>query len=105
MTIRRLGSAVLEVVHDGLPHDGGERIGRGMTRFALRDAQAFLAPVDVVASQGGDFASAKAIGHQQQQDGIVPSACWGSAVDRLQQATDLIPGDRARDLGQTVGLW
>ena len=75
-----------------------------MPGLALRDAEAFVAPVDVVQGQGRDFAGAEAMGHQQEHDAVVPSANGRPAVDRLQQAADFLPGDRARDLVQTVGL-
>src|SRR3990170_3481294 len=44
------------------------------------------------------------VGHEQEQDGVVPPALGGAAVDRLQHSADLVPGNGPGNIGEAILL-
>src|SRR5271170_4369259 len=68
------GPSVLEVINDRFANNGRQRIGGSMVGLALADVQSVALPVDIVESQVGDLAGAKAIrDHEQQHSVIAPT--------------------------------
>jgi hypothetical protein len=60
--------------------------------------------VVILKGERGDFPGTHAVGHQQQQDGVVTPARLGPAVDTGQDPVGLFPGNRARDVREPVDL-
>ena len=71
LAICRGGSPVLDVIDDRGSHHSRERVGRGVTRFALVDLKPLVAPVDVIQFERGDLGGPQSVGGEQQQYGVV----------------------------------
>src|ERR1035437_5750076 len=61
-------------------------------------------PVNIVQREPRDFVGAKPVGYQEKQDGVVTPSPYRSSIHYFQKPPDLIPGDGARHIGQTVHL-
>ena len=89
--IRRFRSAVLEIIDDRLADGFGQRESRRVPCLSLRHREPLTFPIDIVEGQGRHLATAKAVGHQQQQDRVIPFATRRSPVDASQDPSDLGP--------------
>src|SRR5215471_1519937 len=102
LAIGRLRPGLLKVVQQRIADRGGQRVSGAVTGLAFRHANPLALPVDVVERQRRDFPAAKAIRDEQDEDRVVPSPGRATALNSVQHSTHLIPGDRARDAGETV---
>jgi len=75
-----------------------------VARLALGDRQAIALPVDVVQGERGDLPAPQAVGDEQEQNGVVAPARFGSAVDAGEDPVDVVPGDGAGDAREPVDL-
>ena len=75
-----------------------------MPCLSLRHREPLTFPIDIVEGQGRHLATAKAVGHQQQQDRVIPFATRRSPVDASQDPPDLGPRDRPRNAREPVHL-
>jgi hypothetical protein len=73
-----------------------------MARFACRDPQAVMAPLDVVQSQRGYFASPEPIGDEQEQDRVIPSAQDGLTINAVQQFLHILGRDRSGQMREPI---
>jgi hypothetical protein len=98
------GPSVLEVVNDRFANNGRQRIGGSMVGLALADEQSVALPVDIVESQVGDLAGAKAIRDHEQQHSVIAPTTDSPTVDLVEHLLDGVPTNRPRDIGQPIVL-
>ena len=101
--VGRLRSSVLKVLHQRCAHGRRQGVGGRVASLALGDPQPIVLPIEIVHGQGRDLARAQPIGHQQEEDGVIPLAADRAPVHHLQHPSHLVPGDGARDRRQAVG--
>jgi hypothetical protein len=73
-----------------------------MPCFASANVEVIAFPVDVVQGQRTNFTSPQTIRHQQQEDRVVAFANRTSPVYLLQHLFHFDPGNRARQVRQTI---
>ena len=104
MAVGRLRAAMTEVVENRLTDYRRKRERRRVAGLALGDPEAVVLPVDVVQAELRDLPGAKAVGDEEEQYRIVPPPGLASAIDTGEHPVDVIPGDRAGDVGEPVDL-
>jgi len=80
-----LPSTLAQVLHQGCSDFVRERHDQRRAYLGPRYANHPGAPLDVVNIQTGYFASAKTIGRDQEQHGVVPTPLHRGAIDATQQ--------------------
>src|SRR5215470_1627126 len=72
MPVRCFRATVLQVIDDGLADGLRQRESRRVPRLSLWYRKPLAFPVDIVEGQGCHLTTPQAVGHQQQQDRVIP---------------------------------
>lgn len=94
--VRHLGSDVVDVSPESLPHGRHERVNLGLTTFEAPDMQQPANLIDLIESKGCHLSSAKTVNAQQKQDRAVSDIVLSIAAGGGNHAPHIVPAQSVR---------